>query len=258
METQATTPTEEAMVAGTSPATHPTGATATWPDAEIAAITGSMYTSTGERNPEYWNSDQTQARLSQLLDEKQQRESPEMGRPAESVLHDYALGDLAGEPIVEDLAAVLEGFKVPAEWVNSILDSFGDDSNYAAADAEGRAETEAALRQAWGDEYEAKVKRVREYVNENLPAGISNLLLNARAGGHLLFNNAEIAAELAFHAERAPKVGPPTGDLDQDIAAIERAMSNDMDAYRRDIGLQVRLRGLNAQRMARDSQAQRT
>ena len=224
-------------------------------DAEIATLTDSMFLPSGERNPEYWHSEHASGRLSQLLAARQRGEEPPEAAPvafapvevretSEPAMHSYALGDLAGEPVVEDFAAVLGAAELPREVVDAMFSELDDATDYSASDASDRDATAAELRVVWGDEYGSKVAAIRRYLTNNLPPGVDRMLLGARVGGRALLNNTELMAELGAIAERSPRMPAPTGDRERDIAAIEKVMGTDPAGYRRDVGLQLRLRSL--------------
>lgn len=208
-----------------------------------------MFNADGSRNPGYWQDEATQSRLSSLLVAKERgatdpAEVRDAANPYEGQ-HNVRLGELAGDPDIEAFAATLSAAGADEGLVLALLND--DSEPDPAVDAADRQATEAQLREAWGEEYGAKVDSIRRYLQNNLPSGVGAMLQGARVGGHALLNNAGLMVELASMAERSPKF-VSTGDAEKDIAAIEALMGQDMDAYRKDLGLQLRLRGLYASR----------
>lgn len=236
------------------------------PAAEIASITDSMFLPSGERNPAYWRNEQAQARLTELLGAKQGNSArassagrspntaptPDTGerRDAEPSEHAEALGDFAGDPAFEGMAEVLQSIEAPPELLSAIVDGFADTTDHSARDASDLAETEAAVRAVWGDQYQQNIDAIRAYLTHSLPAGVGNLIMNARINGRALLNNPEVAFYLQDVATRMPAI-PSTGDDARDIAAIENLIGTEPQRYRRDLGLQARLRSLYAKRERR-------
>ncbi len=218
-------------------------------DAEIATISGSMFNADGSRNSGYWQDESAQSRLASLLTAKERgtiepADVQDQSNPYEGQ-HSYRLGEFAGDPDAEAFASVVSAAGAPEELLHAILDD--DTPEDPETDAADRQKVETQLREVWGGEYGAKVDSIKRYLGNNLPAGVGQMLMGARVGGHALLNNASLLMELASMAERSPKF-VSTGDREKDIQAIEALMSHDMDAYRRDTALQLRLRSLYAAR----------
>lgn len=157
------------------------------------------------------------------------------------------LGEFAGEPAFEDFAAVLRNISTPPELLHAIFEGFSDTADHSARDAVDRQETVAELREVWGDQYDANVAAIRAYLQHSLPPGVGDLVMSARINGRALLNSAQVAYYLQSAATSMPVI-PSTGDDARDIAAIENLMATEPQGYRRDLGLQARLRSLYTRR----------
>lgn len=147
----------------------------------------------------------------------------------------------------DDFAGLLSDIGAPPELIGAIFDGFADTSDYSARDAEERRATEAELHNVWGDQYGANVDAIRAYLTHSLPPGVGELVMNARINGRALLNDVGVAMHLQQVAASMPAVRS-TGDLARDIAALEAVMGDDPQRYRRDLGMQARLRALYRQR----------
>lgn len=153
----------------------------------------------------------------------------------------------AGSAVYDDFAGLLGDIGAPPQLIEAIVDGFADTSDYSARDAEERRATEAELHNVWGDQYGANVDAIRAYLTHSLPPGVGELVLNARINGRALLNDVGVAMHLQQVAASMPAVRS-TGDLARDIAALEAVMGDDPQRYRRDLGMQARLRALYRQR----------
>lgn len=230
-------------------------------DAEIASIEKTMFNADDTKNPAYWGSSEATKRYSDLLQAKmrggeapalQAAERTPTGDAAEEAadygpsMHSFALGDLAGVPVFEDFASVMETAGAPQELVDAVIESFDDPTDYSAQDEADKAAGAAQLREMWGDSFTQNLRSVREFLASHLPPGVDRLVMNARIGGKAIMNDPSVLIALAGVAQRSPKVAS-TGDLAQDIAAIENLMRDDGSAYRKGV-LSIRLRRLYASR----------
>lgn len=227
--------------------------------AEVASIEATMFNADGTKNPAYWSNPEASDRLRTLLAPGEDAE-PAAAVPEEATLthahparaepaqHPYSLGEYGGEPEVEGLAEVLHAAGASQDLMSTILAGIDDDQDYSDIDAEDRDSAREYLGQVWGPDFQSKLSSVKRYLKHNLPPGVEEMLLGARVNGRAMLNDPGTLADLAALAERAPQVPAPTGDITKDIAAIERVMSEDPAGYRRDVGLQLRLRSLYAKR----------
>lgn len=228
---------------------------------QIAAVESTMFNADGTKNAAYWNSGEATQRYSELLAARDGSAEPvaparsdapapstqaaaEHVAPAERGNHDYDLGDLAGDADFENFGTVMASTGASGELFEAILDGFADPTDYTSRDVEDRTHAEQHLRKVWGADFDAKRDMVAAYMRNNLPPGMERMLTTARVAGMALLNDPQLVADLAAHAERAPKMPAPSGNLAEDIAAIERVMGDDPEGYRRDLGLQARLRSL--------------
>lgn len=169
-------------------------------------------------------------------------DAPE-GLPADSA----DLGDGAAEPAMQALGEVLSAIEAPPELMQAIIEGFADTTDHSARDAEDRSAAEAQAREVWGSQYGQNVKAIRAYLTHSLPPGVGELVMNARINGRALLNDPSVLFYLQQVATSMPAI-PSTGDAARDIAAIEGLMGSDPVRYRRDLGLQARLRSLYASR----------
>lgn len=153
----------------------------------------------------------------------------------------------AGSAVYDDFAGLLGDIGAPPQLIEAIVDGFADTADYSARDAEERRATEAELLEVWGGQYGANVEAIRSYLTHSLPPGVGNLVMNARVKGRALLNDVGVAMYLQQVATTMPAVRS-TGDLARDIAALEAVMGDDPQRYRRDLGVQARLRALYRQR----------
>lgn len=170
-------------------------------------------------------------------------EDASTGPPAGSA----AMGDGAGEPAMQALGEVLSAIEAPPELMQAIVEGFADTADHSARDAEDRSAAEAQAREVWGAQYGQNVKAIRAYLTHSLPPGVGELVMNARINGRALLNDPSVLFYLQQVAASMPAI-PSTGDAVRDIAAIEELMGSDPKRYRRDLGLQARLRSLYASR----------
>lgn len=190
----------------------------------------------------------------------------EQGIPASPADYELDLPDgmLVGEadqPLVDGFLASAHRANMTPDQVNRALGWYYRQHDELAAelargDAETHRETVAELRQAWGGDYKASVNVIDSFLDD-APEGVKANLLGARlADGtllgdsvpalrwlHGLARNAYAASTLAPGAEGGP--GKALGD---EIAAIERRMAHDRDAYFKDEAAQARYRELVAAR----------
>lgn len=108
------------------------------------------------------------------------------------------------------------------------------------ADRSFRAQAEDALRAEWGPAYRAEVRGIANFMEANAPAGMADLLFNARTSdGNLIGDHPEVLRWLNSMARQMNPLASlvPAGSADPmkageaRIAEIEQIMKSDQRAY---------------------------
>ena len=177
---------------------------------------------------------------------------------------DYALSFEDGLVIGENDKEIVDGFLATAHGVNASPDQvngilrwyYGEQERVIEAqeekDAEYLRESEDTLRAEWGQEYRTNVNIIKGLV-DTIPEEVRDLFVNARLGdGNALLNHPDMARWLVHTARTVNPVAsvvPGAGAnmasaIEDQIAAIEKVMTNDRAAYNKDEKMQARLREL--------------
>ena len=136
------------------------------------------------------------------------------------------------------------------EWYNSFAEK--EQELRLEMDADHKAEADRELREAWGADYRGNINLVGVMMDLIFGEEAKNQLLNGRFGdGKAFLNDPGVMQGLADIARRinpAMEVTPPGHDpvqsLNDEIAELEKFMSETRTEYTKDVAKQERLRQL--------------
>lgn len=136
------------------------------------------------------------------------------------------------------------------EWYNSFAEK--EQELRLEMDADHKAEADRELREAWGADYRGNINLVGGMMDLIFGEEAKNQLLNGRFGdGKAFLNDPGVMQGLADIARRinpAMEVTPPGHDpvqsLNDEIAELEKFMSENRTEYNKDVAKQERLRQL--------------
>lgn len=107
-----------------------------------------------------------------------------------------------------------------------------------ALDERDCASTQASLRGEWGASYADAVTQIKKFVNTDLPGALADAIWDGRAAdGKLIGNNPAVMRWLLTLARGE---GKPTGDINRELAEIEKTMRTNRTRYNRDAQMQAR------------------
>lgn len=167
---------------------------------------------------------------------------------------DGAPQSIAGDPFVEVFSSSGRAIGLDTEAINDSLQWFADAGGQHHDDFidRDRSDTEAVhaeLQQLWGADMPANLQRIKHYLENGLPEGMSAALHDARLrGGRALLNDSKALVHLLGAAKRAGDLPALTGSVDEQIAAIESFMRTNRRAYSGNEPLQAKYRALLARR----------
>ncbi len=136
------------------------------------------------------------------------------------------------------------------EWYNN----FAEEQQDAIAEVDSQQHQEAtdALRTEWGSDYRANINMAGAFLERVFGKDAKDAMLNGRyADGRAFMNNAEVLMGMAAEQRRfdpATQLTPPGGDaqktLNDEIAELEKYMSEKRTEYFKDQKAQDRLKQL--------------
>ncbi len=199
------------------------------------------------------------------------REANDIPLEVDAYLKDLPDGLILGEddaPIAEVFMQALHSVHAPVGYGHALIgayNKFQEQTQDAEAtlDAEQAKETTAALREGWKGDYQANINMVGAFLESTFGKEAKEQLLNGRfQDGRAFMNDPKILEGLATVQrilDPMTQVIHPGGDaaqtLKDEIAEIEKFMSEHRTAYNKDEVKQARLRQLYGIRIKHEAAA---
>ncbi len=167
--------------------------------------------------------------------------------------------------LMTDFMGVLHGMNVDPKVGHEVIkwyNKFSEEQQdvIAETDSTQHQETEDALRTAWGSDYRANINLVGAILESSFGKEAKEQLMSGRfADGRAFMNDpkvlegfAEISRKLNPLTQLTPPGGDPQKTLNDEIADIEKYMSDDRTKYFKDQPAQDRLKQLYEIRLKHD------
>lgn len=179
------------------------------------------------------------------------------GIPAEHTGYELALNDglVIGEddkPIIDSVLQAMHGTNASPDTVNATVNAYYTMQEQAYADREvkdnsDRTDAVAALKDAWGADYQANQNAVVSLLN-TVPEGIREELQSARLpNGDALFNSPDFMEWMAGVSRKSnpaatvmPNANNPVQAMNDELTHIENTMKNEPNKYWGDPAMQKR------------------
>jgi len=200
---------------------------------------------------------------------KAYRQANDIPLEVDGYLKDLPEGLVLGEddvPIAESFMGALHSVHAPVSYAHALIgayNEFAEESQAAQSELDVTQAKEAtdSLRQSWQADYRVNINLVEAFLENTFGSDVKEQLLNGRfQDGRAFMNDAKVLEGLATAQRRLDPVtqiidggADPAKTMNDEIAELEKFMSEHRTAYNKDEAKQARLRQLYGIRLQHEA-----